>query len=203
MPTQRIHNLDSQKLQNIVSAALEEFTASSYGTASFNRIIKNSGLSKGSMYYYFESKEDLFLALVNRSFDKLQPLIKALPVFENPDLFWQEAHRLLTQLFAFFSRQPKLGRFVQNVTGESQRGKDTPAETLLGRIDEWLRDFLVTGQVIGAVRRDLPLDLLAELCWSLWLTVGRSIAEHQAGPEVDAASRAAALCDFYMRNLEP
>ncbi len=203
MPTQRIHNLDTQKLQNIVSAALEEFTGNSYGTASFNRIIKNSGLSKGSMYYYFESKEDLFLALVNRSFEKLQPLTKALPVFETPELFWQEAHRLLTELFAFFHRQPKLGRFVQNVTGESLRGKNTPAETLLGRIDEWLKDFLVTGQVIGAVRRDLPLDLLAELCWSLWLTVGRYIAEHQPGPEIDAASRSAALCDFYMRNLEP
>lgn len=203
MPTQRIHNLDTQKLQNIVSAALEEFTSNSYGAASFNQIIKKSGLSKGSMYYYFESKEDLFLSLVNRSFDKLQSMVKAVPVFESPELFWQETQRLFAELFAFFHRQPKLGRFVQNVSGAANRGKNTPAEALLCRIDEWLKDFLVTGQVIGAVRRDLPQDLLADLCWSLWLTVGRYIAEHEAGPEVDADARAAALSELYMRNLEP
>lgn len=201
MPTQRIHNLDSSKLQSIVAAALDEFSSHPYETASFNRIIKSSGLSKGSMYYYFESKEDLFLALLTRSFEKLAPLSKVLPCFDTPQAYWAEAQRLGAWIFEFCDRQPKLARFILRVLADPHKTAATPAAGLILKLDEWLRDFLATGQVAGAVRRDLPLDLMAEICWQTWSLMSRYLI---GGEEKVAGSvKAKALVDQLSRNLEP
>lgn len=201
MPTQRIHNLDSSKLQSIVAAALDEFSTHHYEAASFNRIIKSSGLSKGSMYYYFESKEDLFLALLTRSFEKLAPLSKGLPCFETPEAYWAEAQRLGTWIFAFCDRQPKLARFILRVLDEPQKGAGTPAAGLILNLDEWVCDFLATGQVAGAVRRDLPLDLMAEICWQTWAIMSRYLIGGEA--KVAGSVKAKALVEQLARNLEP
>lgn len=47
----------------LIEAALDEFSAHSYQTASLNKIIKNSGISKGKFYYRFEDKKALYLFL--------------------------------------------------------------------------------------------------------------------------------------------
>ena len=41
-------------------AAMDEFAAHGFHDASLNRVIESAGISKGSMYYYFNGKEDLY-----------------------------------------------------------------------------------------------------------------------------------------------
>ena len=60
MPTDRIESMDTQKIANIMSVALEEFAQNSYDKSSYNQIIKKSGMSKGTMYYYFKSRKTFF-----------------------------------------------------------------------------------------------------------------------------------------------
>ena len=50
--------------QAILRAAFDEFATHGFSTASLNRIIDAAGISKGSMYYYFDSKEALFIAVM-------------------------------------------------------------------------------------------------------------------------------------------
>ncbi|MCP5056265.1 MAG: TetR/AcrR family transcriptional regulator [bacterium] len=47
----------------ILEAALHCFTESGYHKASMDDLVRASGLSKGSLYWHFESKEEVFLAL--------------------------------------------------------------------------------------------------------------------------------------------
>ena len=48
----------------LMEAALEEFSTKSYGDASLNNIIKNAGISKGTFYYHFQDKQALYLTLM-------------------------------------------------------------------------------------------------------------------------------------------
>ena len=64
MPKQTFLNLPAEKREQIVDAAVEEFAANGFENASTNRIIANSGISKGSFYQYFEDKQDVFDYLV-------------------------------------------------------------------------------------------------------------------------------------------
>jgi len=53
--------LDLDKKQLIVEAAYEIFKRFGYEKTSMNDISKEANMGKGSVYYYFESKEDIFI----------------------------------------------------------------------------------------------------------------------------------------------
>src|SRR3989304_6674291 len=61
MPKQTFLNLPEEKRETIINAAVDEFAEYGLENASTNRIVKNSGISKGSFYQYFEDKQDVFM----------------------------------------------------------------------------------------------------------------------------------------------
>jgi len=65
------YHLDEEKRRRIEEAALEEFGAYGYERGSTDRIIRKSGISKGGLYEYIESKEELFLHIVERAYGAL------------------------------------------------------------------------------------------------------------------------------------
>jgi AcrR family transcriptional regulator len=65
MPKQTFFNLPEEKRQTIIDVAIEEFAENGFEAASINRIVANSGISKGSFYQYFADKLDLFMHLVD------------------------------------------------------------------------------------------------------------------------------------------
>jgi AcrR family transcriptional regulator len=65
MPKQTFLNLPEEKRQVIVNAAIDEFAEYGFEASSINRIVANSGISKGSFYQYFEDKMDVFKYLID------------------------------------------------------------------------------------------------------------------------------------------
>ena len=64
MPKQTFLNLPEEKRRVIIDAAIDEFAEYGLENASTNRIVANSGISKGSFYQYFEDKQDVFMYLL-------------------------------------------------------------------------------------------------------------------------------------------
>ncbi|MBT9386046.1 TetR/AcrR family transcriptional regulator [Pseudooceanicola sp. CBS1P-1] len=70
---------DPGKRCQILEGAAREFFEKGYDAASMNGICKAAGVSKGTLYVYFENKEDLFVALVeNRRAEFFESLTQAL-----------------------------------------------------------------------------------------------------------------------------
>jgi AcrR family transcriptional regulator len=65
MPKQTFYNLPEEKRIAITNAAVDEFAEYGFEAASINRIVANSGISKGSFYQYFEDKMDVFKYLMD------------------------------------------------------------------------------------------------------------------------------------------
>ena len=65
MPKQTFLNLPEEKRETIMNAAIEEFAEYGLENASTNRIVKNSGIAKGSFYQYFEDKQDVFMHMLD------------------------------------------------------------------------------------------------------------------------------------------
>lgn len=61
--------LDPEKKQKILDASLKEFAEHGYDKASTNRIVKEAGIGKGMLFYYFKSKKDLYEFLAEYSLD--------------------------------------------------------------------------------------------------------------------------------------
>ena len=58
-------NLDSEKQDRILNAALKEFTQKGYDNASTNEIVKGANISKGLLFHYFKNKKELYFFLYN------------------------------------------------------------------------------------------------------------------------------------------
>lgn len=56
-----------ERREELLEAALNEFTVKCYEEASLNTIIKNAGISKGTFYYHFTDKQALYLYLLEAS----------------------------------------------------------------------------------------------------------------------------------------
>lgn len=63
---QRVRPLRSEVRTRILDAAMEVFAAEGFDGASINMIATAAGFTKGAVYSNFESKDDLFLALIDR-----------------------------------------------------------------------------------------------------------------------------------------
>lgn len=57
------------KQNRILDAALKEFAENGFEKASTNQIVKNAGIGKGMLFYYFENKEGLYHYLIDYCLD--------------------------------------------------------------------------------------------------------------------------------------
>ncbi|MFZ5645345.1 MAG: TetR/AcrR family transcriptional regulator [Bacillota bacterium] len=62
--------------QKLFNVAVSEFAANGYNATNINVIAKKANVSIGAMYSYFASKEDLFLAIVEKGFQLLENVLK-------------------------------------------------------------------------------------------------------------------------------
>jgi AcrR family transcriptional regulator len=57
--------------QHILDTALELFAIEGYHTTSIRKIASTAGISKGLLYNYFESKEDLVRSIIHKGIDQM------------------------------------------------------------------------------------------------------------------------------------
>lgn len=81
MPSERFHKLKQVKKRTFLKKAYKEFALHSYEGASITRLVSDLKMAKGSIYQYFEDKEDMYNYLVEHAHNRLyQILTKACPL---------------------------------------------------------------------------------------------------------------------------
>ncbi len=68
-------NLEEAKKQKIINAGFEVFAEHGYAKASVDEIIKAADISKGSLFYYFESKKNFYLYLYHYCGEQMERLV--------------------------------------------------------------------------------------------------------------------------------
>ncbi|PQO47727.1 TetR/AcrR family transcriptional regulator [Blastopirellula marina] len=99
--------LTDRKRAAIVAAAVKEFEASGFDNTSMNRIAETAGVSKRTVYNHFESKDALFLAIVQELLDTTEAM---------PDFPYQPERSLADQL------TEKANRIIDLFTSDSFQG---------------------------------------------------------------------------------
>jgi AcrR family transcriptional regulator len=115
MPKQTFLNLPEEKRQVIVNAAVDEFADYGFEGSSINRIVANSGISKGSFYQYFEDKMDVFRHLMDLLADEKTMFFKDKhPPSTNLDTF-EYFHWMIKTGMEFSSIRPRLVQSISRV----------------------------------------------------------------------------------------
>lgn len=85
--TTKLSELDSERLDSILNAALKEFSLKGFDDASTNKIAKEAGISKSLMFHYACSKQKLFLFVYDYFQEFLSRKYYQLINYEETDIF--------------------------------------------------------------------------------------------------------------------
>jgi AcrR family transcriptional regulator len=104
--------------REICSAALEVFAEKGFAAAKLDEIARRAGVSKGTLYLYFEDKEQLFRAVVR---DTIAPNVETLrTALIQTGLPFAELIRLFVPKFVEMTDRVPIGAVAKMVISESR-----------------------------------------------------------------------------------
>ncbi len=201
----RFDNLAPEKRKRLLETAANEFATHGFEGASLNRILETAGLSKGALYYYFDDKADLFGTVVAQAWASLLPSVGFELAELDASTFWPRLSDQYMRLLERASLEPWLvasGKSIYNLPA-AERERGVVGEQFQ-RARRWLLDLVRRGQAVGAVRSDLPEDLLVALAMGVSEAADRWMVEHwEAVDPTEAGPLALLLFEAIRRLLEP
>ena len=111
MPTRLFFELSTDKKAQIVDAGISEFSEYGYENSSTNRIVKKSGISKGSLFKYFPTKEDLYFFLLDTVTTELTESLEKDAAALSTKLFQRVIEYSILE-FSWYIKNPEKSRLV-------------------------------------------------------------------------------------------
>ena len=112
-----------EKRQLIMNTTLELFALHGYESTTINQIAKRANISKGLLYNYFESKEDLLEAILNKGIDEMMEIfdpnkdgileVSEMEFFINESFKMVEKNRVFWKLYMSVSLQPAVFKLIE------------------------------------------------------------------------------------------
>ena len=167
---------------SILDAAVDLLETESYQAVSINRIAEQAGVSKQTIYRWWDAKADLVLEAYSRRVFK-----RAAPPEPSADAFL-ELRTLLASFFATLD-EPRVNKGLRSLIAEAQfddafRSKFHAVFVSARRA--LMRQALDHGVALGQIRRDADLDLVLDVIYgAFWyrLLSGTSAPLDQAFAE--------------------
>ncbi|MCX7747797.1 MAG: TetR/AcrR family transcriptional regulator [Clostridia bacterium] len=162
MPKETFFNLNEEKQEKVMRAAISEFLKHGFEKGNIGDIAKNAGVAKGSMYQYFENKKELFLfsvrwsteLLVKRYSNYKDTKSKDMNLF---DFFYQSSKDMMLQL----RDEREVVIFVQDVfLGKYGSMKDESMGYIMKASEEYILQMIQEGKKNGSIRKDVDDKIL-------------------------------------------
>lgn len=146
--------------ERILQAATHEFVTKGYDGARVDAIVAASGVSKNLVYHYFDSKEDLFIAVLERTYERFRARHQDLRIRSLAPI---EALRQLTlSTFDSFVEMPEVISLLntENLYKGVHVRKSRQIRSLYNPLLETIECTLEHGEKSGVFRNGInPVDL--------------------------------------------
>lgn len=159
-----------KRRKEILDSALACFAKKGFQVATVDDIVEHSGISKGAIYNYFKSKDEIYLELMKASTDNSFEHIKEnLAALESP---LEKINYLFDLYLSNESDEETLGKLIVHDEFKLHASRhQVLLEKLMKRRHEYflkiLTDILKEGQELGEFKRGLEPDLYADIFWSM------------------------------------
>lgn len=191
---------DSRKARRrceIVCAATRLFASLGYADCEMDRVAADLKIAKGTLYLYFGSKQELFLACVDQGMLDLQATLEA-SVAGDAEPFERIA-RSIWAFLEFFDRHPE---HVELLIQERAMFRDRPRPTVFvyreARRVRW-REVYVKLIAEGRLRNDLAVDDLVDTVGNL--LYGTMFTNYFTGRSVPLCQQYRALVELTFRGM--
>ncbi|MFF3920254.1 ScbR family autoregulator-binding transcription factor [Streptomyces sp. NPDC001852] len=140
--------------RKILSAAAEVFESRGYRSATISEVLRTAGVTKGALYFHFQSKEDLAQGVLSAQDQVVSLPERASKVQELVDVVMLHAHRLQTDSMV---RAGVRLTMDQTSDGLDRRGPFLKWGSLAGRL---LEDARKQGELLPHVEPQETADVL-------------------------------------------
>ncbi len=160
----RDQQLTERRREEILDVAAKVFAEYGYPRTDVQVIADRVGVGKGTIYRYFPTKQELFLAAVDRGMSRLRAELDAV-IHEGLDPLELIAKGIRTYL-AFFDTHPEhVELIIQERAEFKDRKKPTYFERGEASVEKWvslLRELITEGRV-----RQIPVERVREVVGDL------------------------------------
>lgn len=158
--------LSAVAADRLCAAAAEAFAADNLEGASLNGILRRAGMGKGSFYHRFADKAALHDWVTDRlAAALLEEIRPPQPDALTSQSFRDELSALLARLGHVALARPELMNLGRMVHNSANASPECAIASVRRAVNTWIAQVLKVGRGLGAVRTDLPLDLLT--AWSI------------------------------------
>ncbi len=195
--------LPEEKRRLILNAAFTEFGEQGYARASTNRVVAQAEISKGMLFYYFNSKNELFNDLANTALDHSMEKYEESFSQVNPDYIdW--LYNLARKKFEYQQLFPEETRFLGQLYLSSDKDfldADTADRftSLIRRTQEQVEKNADTSML----RTDIPHDIAKKMVgWVIEGYQNDMVARMEADAEIWNKGHLDPFWDEYYEFLE-
>ena len=157
------------RTESIIDAAERVFFSKGFETATMMDIAKNAELSKGALYLYFHSKNELCMAILHRSLIKLKNILITLS--EDNSISGIDKFGKIAQLFIDFSEQHP--DHYKSLLSYREHRENCPASGDIlkktfeknEKINEIILNLILEGQNDGTISPTINSQLLSQAIW--------------------------------------
>jgi len=153
----------ADKRERILRAAIEVFAQNGFYATRVSEIAKKAGVADGTIYLYFENKDDVLVSIFE---DRIGTLLQVLQKIADKDATTEEKLReiILLQLGAL-EEQRDLAEVITVNLRQSSRLLKQYASPLFGRYLEIIAGVMKQGQKDGTIRSDISAGMAARALW--------------------------------------
>jgi TetR/AcrR family transcriptional regulator len=167
--------IPEEKRNRIIDAAVLEFATCGYDNANTNKISKNAHISVGSLFQYFENKEDLFLTIVKYCSQLLMAAFEEVVV--EKDSFFVTIEKILRKIIKESRKDPNVIKLYLEMSSPSKSHIVRQAVNELEGYSHSLYCSIISkGQEQGVLRKDCDLRIFSFLLDNLFMMLQYSFS---------------------------
>lgn len=186
---------EERRTEEILDAAFRVFSIKGYHNATVDDIAQEAGISKGTCYQYFEGKEDIFIATMERTLGTLLAEADA-AAGEARDALMRLGIEGLTFISKYRDLQFMFMGIISEALGGNERLRKKAAEAF-GQVAEFLARDIERGIAEGAFRPVDPMAVAYALLGIAEVVGNRYVVEE----DFDVLSFFVNLVDFLQHGL--
>jgi AcrR family transcriptional regulator len=165
MPRPTWANLDAQRRERVLQAAMAEFGRNGYSGGSLNVIAREAGVAKGSLFQYFDDKFDFFAHVAEYTSLRVYAAMEPTLTLPAPGASFVEHFAGLVDLWIGYMAEHPLERAITAATTMEldpavRRAVREPTHRLYAK---GLRPLLEAAVASGEFRADADLDAFLSL----------------------------------------
>jgi AcrR family transcriptional regulator len=167
--------IPQEKRDRVLQSAIVEFADHGFESANINKIALNAGISIGSIYAYFTSKENLFLTVIHYGVETLKAVLDE--IIRSEDGFLIRLEKIVKAIQSYSRTNVHLTKIYNEMTTENHSELVWKIVSDMENVSAGLyAQIIEEAQLAGLVRKDANAKLFAFFLDNLFIMLQFSYA---------------------------